>query len=252
MALTDNLISFWELGEASGTRNDSHGTNHLTDNNTVLQAAGRVGNSADFESDNSESLSRADNASLSVGNIDFTLCAWVKLESKPASTSGILLKGDADDEEYYLKWQDTDRFKFEVCSAGAFANQTSIEANVLGAPVLGNWYFIIAWHDATANTINIQVNNGNVDSAAYTLGSYDSNGDFVIGAYPAFSEYFDGLIDQVGFWKRTLTTEEKTFLYNAGNGRSYAEITGTGTPRPFYRNFPKPILRQPISVGRVI
>lgn len=40
MALTDNLISWWSLDEASGTRYDSHGTNHLTDNNTVSSEAG--------------------------------------------------------------------------------------------------------------------------------------------------------------------------------------------------------------------
>jgi len=35
-----NLISWWDLQEMSGTRNDSHGTNHLTDVNTVTRALG--------------------------------------------------------------------------------------------------------------------------------------------------------------------------------------------------------------------
>lgn len=34
------LVSFWNLEEPSGTREDSHGTNDLTDNNTVTQATG--------------------------------------------------------------------------------------------------------------------------------------------------------------------------------------------------------------------
>lgn len=38
--LKANLQAYWNLDEASGTRNDSHSTNHLTDNNTVTQAAG--------------------------------------------------------------------------------------------------------------------------------------------------------------------------------------------------------------------
>lgn len=36
------LVSFWELEEATGQRDDSHGTNHLTDINTVTQADGVV------------------------------------------------------------------------------------------------------------------------------------------------------------------------------------------------------------------
>ncbi len=37
-----NLISFWELNESSGTRNDRHGANHLTDNNTVGVDSGPI------------------------------------------------------------------------------------------------------------------------------------------------------------------------------------------------------------------
>src|SRR3990167_7395409 len=78
---TTGLISWWSLDEASGQRNDSHGSNHLTDNNTVLSAAGKVGNAADFEKSNSEFLSIADNPNLSTGDIDFTIAIWVKPET---------------------------------------------------------------------------------------------------------------------------------------------------------------------------
>ena len=38
--LLTNLVSWWELDEASGTRVDKHGSNDLTDNNTVTDAEG--------------------------------------------------------------------------------------------------------------------------------------------------------------------------------------------------------------------
>ena len=45
MKSIDSLQGFWELlEEASGTRVDAHGANDLTDNNTVLQGTGKVGN----------------------------------------------------------------------------------------------------------------------------------------------------------------------------------------------------------------
>jgi len=40
--LTTSLISWWDLDETSGSRADSHGSNTLTDNNTVTSAAGNV------------------------------------------------------------------------------------------------------------------------------------------------------------------------------------------------------------------
>src|SRR5690348_11404000 len=72
-ALTDSLVGYWKLDEASGSRADSAGANTLTDNNTVAGLAGLISNAGDFERDNSESLSIADNAALSMGDIDFTL-----------------------------------------------------------------------------------------------------------------------------------------------------------------------------------
>ena len=39
-ALKTSLISYWNLDEDSGQRNDSHGTNHLTDNATVTTNPG--------------------------------------------------------------------------------------------------------------------------------------------------------------------------------------------------------------------
>src|SRR5678815_5281605 len=99
MALTDSLIAFWELEEASGTRVDAHGANDLSDNATVTSAAGKVGTAADFEVGNSEFLSIVDNPDLSVADIDFTWCAWVNSESLD-TTRYILSKGTSSDHSY--------------------------------------------------------------------------------------------------------------------------------------------------------
>lgn len=230
-ALTDTLESFWSLEEASGTRDDAHGSNDLTDNNTVANAAGKVGNAADLESANSESLTRADNASLSVGNNDFTFCAWAWVEDfDDASEMTIIGKGGENDLPYAVDFDNGDtRFRFRVSSATGFTNLTEVLANNLGEPADLTWYYICAWHDASANTINIQVNDGTVDSQAYASGSYDDGGDFAIGAFPFYGNYWDGLVDQVGFWKRVLTTQERTDLYNAGDGLSYAAMQPVNT-----------------------
>lgn len=236
MALTTALISYWELGEASGTRNDSHGTNHLTDNNTVLSATGKVGNCADFEEANSEYLNRADNASLSTGDVDFTIACWVNLESKNPADNTLVGKISGSDGEYWLIHKNAaDRFQFYVAATGGFGGQNGVSADNLGAPSLGQWYFIVAWHDAGGNTINIQVNNGTPDSVAHTTGVFDGTCDFYIGAgYPGPGCFHDGLIDQVGFWKSAagaggvLSSTDRTALYNSNNGLSYAALSGGG------------------------
>ena len=230
MALSDNLVAYYSLDngtDATGRGNDVSATG------TVPFAAGKIGNGADIEVTGGPNyLSRADTDDLSMGDIAFTITAWVKLESK-VSKMGIVCKGDSVNEEYYICWDDSsDRFRFEVCSASTFTNQTGINAANAGAPATdGTWYFIVAWHDPTGNTINIKVNNTAETPVSYSAGSYDSNAIFVIGSFAAFGENFDGIIDEVGIWKgRVLDASEMTDLYNSGNGRSYAYITGATGP----------------------
>jgi hypothetical protein len=44
-----------------------------------------------------------------------------------------------------------------------------------------------------------------------------------IGAFAYAGIYTNGSIDEVGFWKRVLTADERTWLYNSGAGRTYSE-----------------------------
>jgi len=222
MSLLTSLISYWKLDEENGVRNDAHGSNNLTDNNTVLFGTGKIENAADFESDNTEYLSHVDNAGLSVGDIDFTFAAWVNLES--LSDRAIITKtatvGNTDTEYAIYYSNSSSRFRFQV-SNGAGTGVTLVGTSS-GAISTSTWYYVIAWHDAAANEVYIQVNNGTVDSASYSAGSFDGSNSFNISSYNNGTGWlFDGLIDEVGFWKRILTSQERSNLYNSGNGLAY-------------------------------
>jgi hypothetical protein len=120
--------------------------------------------------------------------------------------------------EYILRYEGSavDRFTFWI-GGSTFI---SVTANNFGVPSLSTWYFIVAWHDAAANTINISVNNGAVDSV--TTGGQvvpDTSSELRIGSdQSGLGDYWDGRIDAGGFWKRILTPAEITTLFNSGNG----------------------------------
>ncbi len=231
--LLTGLISYWKMDETSGVRVDSvtASGNDLTDNNTVTSAAGKVGNTAVFTRANAEWLSRADNVSLSTGDIDFTFAGWVSLTSKPSTGGvgmGIVGKWNTGvaEREHLIYWDETlDRFLFVVSANGT--TSAFVKADTLGAPVIGTFYFVVGWHDATANTINIQANAGTVDSVAHSTGVRDGASNLTIGAYagvdgtPLAATDLDGRVDELGFWKRVLTSTERTNLYNAGTGIAY-------------------------------
>jgi hypothetical protein len=71
-----------------------------------------------------------------------------------------------------------------------------------------------------ANTINIQVNNGAIDSVPWSGGGQDSAAEFALGRRAGTESelYWSGRIDEVGIWKRLLTAEERAALYNGGQG----------------------------------
>jgi Concanavalin A-like lectin/glucanases superfamily len=217
-----NLQAFWELGEASGTRNDSHGTNHLTDNNTVSSTTGKVGNAADFERDNTEYLSIADNAALSMGDIDFSIAGWVQFESLTADDQVLISKGDLfayATAEFSLELTASDLLRFYV--GDGTASDSVIDIVTIST---ATWYFFYAYHEAATNQMGISVNDGTVTTGDCG-GSYDSGLELTLGRWANFAGgYHDGLLDQVGIWKRLLTPAEVTFLYNSGSGRSYAEM----------------------------
>lgn len=227
MALADNMTAYWSLDEASGNAIDAHAANDLTDNNTVGSATGLVGNARDFEADNSEDFSIADNADLSAGDIDFSFSLWFKTEGVEFVVRAMLYKGDGGQYEYLLMRGGGGGISFSVCSAAGFANETTV--NSTASIFDTNWHHVACGHDSVNNLIWIQVDDETRVTQAYSHGCYDSTKSFILGSQAGI-RFWDGLLDECGFWKRTLTTAEVTELYNAGAGRDYAYIAGGAPP----------------------
>lgn len=242
--ITTSLIAYWKLEEASGTRldelNGCGGSGcDLTDNNTVTQATGKLGNAAQFTNANLEYLDRADHADLSTGDIDFTLTAWVYLDSVSAGRTIASKTSTGAAGEYTLNYFNSpSQFQFSI-----YNGTTNVTVGSGSAPSTGTWYFVVAWHDAAANTINIQINNGTPASTS-DLTISDTTQAFRIGRNGTGTGYMDGRIDAVGFWKKVLSADERTCLYSGGAGMEYpftacdATATPTNTNTPTVTNTP--------------
>lgn len=224
MALIDNLVAYYGLSDTQ----DQHSTNHLTNNNTVTFTTGKVGNAAQFASASSQYLSIADNAALSMGDIDMTLIAWVFPTVVGGTTKGIVSKWDnaSNKREYQIQINTAGDFLFAVSGNGTALTTVSRTATV------DTWQMVVARHNAATNQIDLSVNNGTLASTAHSTGIFDSNTQFRIGSIVAdggMARFYDGLIDEVGIWKRYLSDAEVTELYNSGSGRDYSYIAGAAS-----------------------
>ena len=97
--LKQGLVGAWPLDEASGNRRDVSGLgNTLIDNATVTGNPGPsiyIPLASQFTAANSEYLSIADNALLSMGDIEFTIACFFYADSLPVGNfSGLVTKGN--------------------------------------------------------------------------------------------------------------------------------------------------------------
>ena len=184
-----------------------------------------------FTAATSEYFTIADNEALSTGNIDFTFAIWVRADTSVASR-GVMSKSNAtgNQREYGI---DTSSSlpRFVISSDGTGGTVVTLTSTG-SALAIDTWYLIIVWHDATANTLNIQVNNGAVDSVAHTLGVFDSTAAFQIGRNEQAGLYWNGRIGPTGFWKAVLTSAERTALYNNGVPLRSGHLVGLGITTP--------------------
>ena len=230
MAITDQLVAYWDLSEASGTRADALSTSPLTDNNSVTGTTGPGSHNASlFTRINNESLSHIDSTTLSVGNQDFTFCAWVNFTTILADmTICGHINGSINDRSWKLSTDGT----YLECLVSSDGTATQYWAFNTVPLSTGTWYFGMFYHDAANDVLAISLNNATPRTLpGYTAGVHDSGASFAFGAQNEMSlNYLNGAIAMAGLWKRVLTTDEITFLYNSGNGRAYSELAPSTTP----------------------
>ncbi len=234
VALTDNLISYWKLDEASGNAVDANSTNNLTAANAPGSTTGILGNARTFVAASTQYFTKADNADLSTGDIDFTIQAWVKLTSKSAAMAFVGKWGSVSNNEFLLYYDNSgDRFNFIVTPLGVGAGAAGVTANNFGSPPLNTWIHLIAKHDSVNNVLSITVNDGTPDTNSYAAGVFDGTDPFEFGRTSDGGAYLNGVLDEVGLWKRILTGPEVTQLYGSGGGLAYpftGLVAGTLTP----------------------
>jgi hypothetical protein len=114
-------------------------------------------------------------------------------------------------------------WRFEVSSDGLEGPGHSVIVTHPNVIEHDRMYFLEAWHDADAQTVNLrvsdQVTRGAVESASWDLGVYANEADLDVGAQNACSDdHLQGTIDALGYWTRALSDTESAALWNAGSG----------------------------------
>ena len=225
MALSDNLISYWEF-ENNG--NDSHASNNATMVSATYTSSGFKGGCYSYSGSSYGVMS---NTSIDVGG-DFTVSFWVYLNNYAIGQwTGLIGKyANSNNYEFFVRYYEGSG----TLAAGAKGNSITAYAsnsNLSTVLPLNQWNHIVLRREVSSNTFELYVNNtlvGKEYTSTEVIDVGNSQGSMYF-MYYGYLGKSPGKLDECGLWDRCLSTTEISNLYNSGKGLSYEGITTTTT-----------------------
>jgi prepilin-type N-terminal cleavage/methylation domain-containing protein len=215
--LLTNLVSYWSLDEASGVRYDAHGSNNLTDNNTVTSVTGKIGNAGVFVKANNETLSIVDGSQIGLDLTTFTFNFWVNVTDNSQYMSFFAKWNHAVNNQYRFEYTGSNLELYTASTCGSYNYTGSSHPWV---PVEGRWYMLTI--DYSGTTAHTYIDGVLVKTATLNRAIQNCAATFMIGGQQSSSSWAaDALIDEFGVWSRVLNQTEITSLHNNGFGVQY-------------------------------
>jgi hypothetical protein len=201
--LNSNPVSYWRLGEASGTSAaDQKGVNPGTyTNGVVLGAAGAVpGNTAATFDGTNDYVVAADSASLDTGDI-FTAEAWIKPSLLGRSNTIVNKFGS-----YFLYLDGANKIVLYKPSVGPIATSTT------GISDTTSFHHVAVTKNGA--TVKIYLDGVDVTGTVTNQTVVNSTGGLYIGSGGG---YFKGVIDEVAIYNTALSASTIAAHYAARN-----------------------------------
>jgi len=232
MALKDNLVAHWKLEESSSTRFDSHNSHDLTDNNTVTQTTGKVGNCASFTKANSEFLDRSSiDSTLKTGDFDWTIALWIQTPSS-IGPEGIFAWGDGFATKSVELLTTASGLDVQVTDTGGAESSHTLLA--IGSMSGSTWYYVTIRFDESAEDIVGRIDGGS--NSTFIQTTVRNSPTVLRVGRERGGAYWDGEIDEMSFWNAYKSDSDLDEIYNSGSGLDFDDWDAGGgsliyTPR---------------------
>ena len=220
-----SLIGWWrfnnEIGETSSYFKDwSNWGNDGTCSGTTcpISTPGRFGTALNFDGSN-DYVDVGTGSDLDI-NDAITVETWINTSENKA-VQFIAGRGDTGYSGWFLSWEEG-TIQFKVGSGSAEVRP------VYPGNQINTWYHVVGTYDRTS--AKLYINGENKDTVPFTSPiNYGSIARTWIGQIPGGggtpARYFNGKIDEVRIYNRSLSPEEINASYNAGVYRLYRNFT---------------------------
>ncbi|MEK7184212.1 MAG: LamG domain-containing protein, partial [Patescibacteria group bacterium] len=256
MTLTSN-IGLWHLNESSGTIADSSGNGNTgTLSGASYGASGRFNTALDFDGVD-DFVSVPDSQTLDITG-KLTLSAWVYADTTPELFDSPIIKTTDNDA-----WLDGYGMYFEGGLIKFWVDR--YDTNVATASFsTGVWHHVVGTYDGANVRIYVDGVAGSVDPYAGAVTTNNTAMFIGAGADASGAGYFwDGKVDEVALFRRSLSATEVSDLYKRGavrfkylvrscndaacSGESF--IGPDGTASTFYSELTNTTLTPPAAIA---
>ncbi len=211
--LNVGLVSYYPLNETSGTNaEDVAGTRDLTHTNgATVNQVGIIGRAVDYNGVNEYSIMAS---ALNLGTGDFAVSMWVDVDV--ITGTNIL---------FDFGYNNLESLSLGILTDGSLTWVT-VDGNVDSNKNIGTggYQHLVMVRDGTTSRVYLD-NSVSTNVTSAFLGQ-DINQKFAIGYSPVRSGAnwgFNGRMDEVGLWNRTLSAQEVSDLFNGGVGITFTD-----------------------------
>jgi len=210
--LTKGLVGYWRMDRESGNVIDYSGEgNDGTPENGVSRGVNGTFSTQSFDFDGADDYidtGKSDN----VQTDDFSLSLWMNPDTRPSSGQRLVNK-DSSGNGWSLSYGDPGQGRLRFFVRG-MDNVSLDTPDLINA---GNWYHLTAVFDNSNNNRYIYVNGKRQASNTDDTGSPSTNGDSIaLGAEADNEIHYDGKLDEVRIYNRSLSGSEVEDLYFKG------------------------------------
>jgi len=216
------MVALWHMNENSG--NITYDATSNNNNGTIYGASwaeGKFNSALSFDGTN-DGIKVLDSDILSFGDgandHAFTISAWIYLLST-GGVKSILMKDGASGYKEFQFYVSNGVLTAYLFNLGGTSYIGKYYTTALNA---GQWYQVtIAYNgNKSSSGISLYLNGNKVSDSVSQSGTYiamnNTKSNVTIGMHPSSSWYFNGTIDEVSIWNRSLTDSEILDNYNKG------------------------------------
>lgn len=195
----------------------------------VVNGSG-IYNYANFVSASSQSLSIADNSTISMGDVSMFVAGIFDLGAK---TTPRWFIGQGSSASPNWCWRVDYDNSPEAIRFAVSPNGTALtEAKILTSPTVSTRYFVCAYHDPVSNLIGVSLNGSAFTTTAHTTGILNSALDLTLGASSNADRYLTGKLSGwtlckniVGGFATTSPETMRNAIWNSGSPRRPSTFT---------------------------